>query len=105
MTDPALTFQWVAAELRPLGLEIQSAPGEYRVNYRQGGEATSYYTDDLADALATGRMMAEHAPAAPLPPLGPTGRRYSRRGTILLHNRKLAVRRRALSRAPAGKGK
>ncbi len=106
MSDTPLTFQAAAADLRQLGLVIESHPGEYRVNYRHGDEATAYYTDDLTDALATGFVMAQQAPPEPpLPPLGPTGRRQSRRGLMLIHNRKLAARRRALSRAPAWKGK
>lgn len=33
---------------------------EYRVNFTGGREATAYYTDDIADALATGLAMAKH---------------------------------------------
>lgn len=48
--------------LGPLGLEIKlsSEWGEFRVNFKGGREATAYYTDDLDDAVATGRAMAEN---------------------------------------------
>lgn len=32
---------------------------EYRVNFRNGAEATAYYTNDLEDAVKTGLHMAE----------------------------------------------
>jgi hypothetical protein len=93
MSDDRLTLAAVAGELSRLGVTIASQPGEYRVNWRGGKEATAYYTDDLADALATGRGMAGRVPPPPPPPLGPTGRRNTRRGMILKHNRKIAARR------------
>lgn len=34
--------------------------GEYRVNFRGGREATAYYTNDLADAVATAIIMHKH---------------------------------------------
>jgi hypothetical protein len=106
MTGPVLTLAAVSAELRRLGVAIRSAPGEYRVNYRGGQETTSYHTDDLADALATGRAMAENPPPpAPLP-LGPVGRRNTRRAQMINHNRRLAERRRAqATREARGSGK
>jgi hypothetical protein len=33
--------------------------GEYRVNFRDGAEATAYYTTDLEDAFATAVAMRE----------------------------------------------
>jgi hypothetical protein len=30
---------------------------EYRVNYRNGREATAYYTTDIADAIGTAKAM------------------------------------------------
>ena len=88
-----LTLAAASEELRACGMQIISKPGEYRVNYRGGKEATAYYTDDLADALSTGKIMAETPPAPPLPPLGPVGRRNTKRGLIMRHNRKIAARR------------
>ena len=56
---PTLTD--VRAQLRTVGVSIshRSDWNEYRVNYRGGREATAYYTDDLEDALGTGKLMAE----------------------------------------------
>lgn len=34
---------------------------EYRVNYREGREATAYYTNDREDAIGTARDMAARA--------------------------------------------
>jgi hypothetical protein len=45
-------------ELRALGVVITKKDGEYRVNRRGAGEGPAYYTDDLRDAVATGRRMA-----------------------------------------------
>ena len=44
-------------ELRPLGVVLTKKDGEYRVNRRGAGEGPAYYTDDLFDAVATGRRM------------------------------------------------
>lgn len=38
--------------------------GEYRVYFPGGGEAAAYYTNDLEDAIATGRDMRARANAA-----------------------------------------
>ena len=48
-------------ELAALGLSINKRDGEYRVAFRGNYldvEASAYYTDDLADAVSTGCMMA-----------------------------------------------
>ena len=101
MTAGRLTLKEAAEALKACGMQIASQPGEYRVNYRGGREATAYYTDDLADALSTGKIMAQTPPAPPEPPLGPVGRRNSRRGQIMKHNRKIAdQRRRRAAKAP-----
>jgi hypothetical protein len=70
----ALSFRKVRAQLLPLGIRVtlvsdgdaesgpsgESGPAnEYKVNFVGGGEATAYYTDDLADALGTGKAMAK----------------------------------------------
>jgi len=44
--------------LRALGIVIRREDGEFRVNFRGGDEATAYYTNDLDDAVGTGRDMA-----------------------------------------------
>ncbi len=43
----------------PSGMTIswKSDAEEYRVNFRNGTEATAYYTSDSADALATAKDM------------------------------------------------
>lgn len=88
MTAP---FQTTFDELKTLGLVLRQTPGEYRVNFRHGSEATEYITDDLQDALARGREMAAQQPSF-APPLGPVGPRSSRRGKMYRHNRKIAAR-------------
>lgn len=48
----------VKAELNELGMSIRKVDGEYRV-YPKGTSADhGYFTDDLTDALMTGRYMA-----------------------------------------------
>lgn len=93
MNNPT-AFQTASDELRALGLVLQKAPGQYRVNFRQGTETTEYLTDDLETALAQGRKMAAQPPPPAEPPLGPTGPRRSNRGKMYRHNRKIAARRR-----------
>jgi hypothetical protein len=43
--------------LTPLGVVITAQDGEYRVNFKGGKEDTAYYTDDISDAVGTGKMM------------------------------------------------
>lgn len=49
------------ATLKALGISLSHDhdADEYRVNYRNGKEATAYYTNDLEDAVGTGRAMAQ----------------------------------------------
>jgi len=56
-----LTIAGVKAQLKPLGVTMNSKPetGEYRVNLAGGTEATAYYATELDDALATGLYMAQ----------------------------------------------
>jgi hypothetical protein len=52
----------VRTSLMSLGIAFRKTEhGEFRVNLLRGKEATAYYTDDLADALATGKLMAKRA--------------------------------------------
>ena len=57
-----LTLKQVRAELRAVGMVIRSQDGEYRVTFsrdlNQDAEASACYTDDLEDALGTGKAMA-----------------------------------------------
>jgi hypothetical protein len=80
-------------ELKALGIVLTQAPGEYRVNLALGARTGDYVTETLQDALNHGRRMAERSPATRLPPLGPTGKRSTRRGDMYRHNRKLAASR------------
>lgn len=54
------SFNDAKAELNRLGFTLRRAGerSEYRVNFRGGAEVTAYYTNDLADALDTGRAIA-----------------------------------------------
>jgi hypothetical protein len=110
-TDPDLHshFELVAAELRALGVSVRRLPGEYAVNFRNGGDATARMADDLDQALEIGRTMAAERAADPTTTGKPQRRRWRRkkmtpkarrRRFILGHNRRL--RARAL-RKPRGK--
>lgn len=64
------TIAFAKSVLSPLGMSLRKRDNEFRVNFRDGAEATAYYTDDLDDALSTGRAMAlgrseTAAPAVP----------------------------------------
>lgn len=60
VSAPRLTFASVKHDLDNVGCTISRRPGgEFRVNFRNGVEATAHYTTDLDDALGTGRLMAK----------------------------------------------
>ena len=64
MTEMTLTMARARDQLRPLGLSITRPIGrDIRVNFTRGVEATAYYTNDLQDAVNTGRDMAERRAA------------------------------------------
>jgi hypothetical protein len=49
--DPSLSpFELAAAELRALRIALARLPGEYRVNIRNGTEATAQTVETLAEA-------------------------------------------------------
>lgn len=54
-----LTLAAVRAELATKGIKISAKDGEFRVVPAGHGEADAYYTDDLFDALETGRANAQ----------------------------------------------
>jgi len=57
--DSAMTLQEAKSIARHLGLTLRKVrSGEYRVNFRDGNEATAYYTDNLEDAVRTAVEMA-----------------------------------------------
>ena len=54
-----MTLQQAKSIARHLGLTLrQLRAGGYRVNFRDGNEATAYYTDNLEDAVDTATNMA-----------------------------------------------
>ena len=64
-TARGLTLKDAKLTLRQLGMSInKNQYGEYRVNFLGGDEATAYYTNDLNDAVMTGKHMAGVKPPA-----------------------------------------
>jgi len=57
-----LTIAGVKAELKPLGVTMRRSgvPGELLVRVKGTAPGEGYFTDDLEDALATGKAMASH---------------------------------------------
>jgi hypothetical protein len=82
--DRPIVFESIAAELRALGITLAWLPGEYRVNYRNGSDATARLAETLNEVLDLGREMAAAAPS-----LRTAVRRSRRRGPrnmIRAHN-------------------
>lgn len=103
MTDnePRSRFEVISAELRTLGLTLQRLPGEYRVNFRDGGDDAARFADDLDQALELGRAMAAEKVAAGTTTKKPARRRRwrkqmtpkaRRRRFIRAHNRRVRAR-------------
>ena len=60
LLEASLTMGSVKKELQALGITLtKSEDDEFVVNFSKGKEATAYYTDDLEDALMTGKSMAK----------------------------------------------
>jgi hypothetical protein len=57
--DCILPFEQAYEELRQCGIKLERLPGEYRINYMFGGEATARIVEQLEDALMQGRAMAQ----------------------------------------------
>jgi len=55
-------FDIATATLRALGITLARLPGEYRVNYRNGADATARIAETVDEALALGRELAAAAP-------------------------------------------
>ena len=56
-----MTLQEAKSIARHLGFTLrQVRSGDYRVNFRDGNEATAYYTDDLEDAVSAAVEMARN---------------------------------------------
>jgi hypothetical protein len=96
-TESVKAFLEGRADLSQRQISLRIVAGEYRVCPRGSGEEAAYYTGDLADAIGTGRLMAENQRQKE-PPLGPTGRRNSRKAIMYRHNAKIAAQRRARGR-------
>jgi hypothetical protein len=97
-----LTIPGVVEELRRHGINMETLPGEYRLNYRTGPKGADLYADDLAKALDTGLAMAAHRAANPLPVSTVSRmRRINRRAFIRRHNAKVAARHAARARKAA----
>jgi hypothetical protein len=101
MTDAVFRFELVSAELRALGLTLRRLPGEYCVNFRNGGDGTARFADDLDQALELGRSMAADKAAEQPTAKKPPRRRWRRkritpkarrRRFILGHNRRVRAR-------------
>lgn len=52
------TMKEARAKVAPHNLVLTKTDDEYRVNIRNGREATAYYTNDIDDAVSTGIAMA-----------------------------------------------
>ncbi len=59
--------------LRQWNITLTHRDGEYRVNFKGGKESTAYYTNDLEDAIQTGRAMSREGQR------NPTYKRYGGR--------------------------
>lgn len=57
-----MTLKQAKEKLAAFGMSLRHRDGEYRVNFRNGSEATAYYTDDREDAVDTAMHMYETAP-------------------------------------------
>ena len=95
MTACRSPFEAAAIELRALGLTLTQLPGEYRINYRHGADATAQIAETLAEALAIG-----HAMAAARPPTRPRRRwrKARRRFRRLWPGKRVRVRARPAKR-------
>ena len=88
--QPLSPFELAATELRALGIVLARLPGEYRVNFRNGSDATARMAETLDEALELAHSMAADAPA-PADPAHGKRRRRPRRMTPKAHNRRLRM--------------
>jgi hypothetical protein len=54
-----LTYNEAQHQAKLVGCTLVRKDGEFRVNFVGGNEDTAYYTNDLADAVGTARLMAK----------------------------------------------
>ena len=97
--DAPTPFELAAGELRKLGLVLRRLPGEYRLNFPNGSDATAQTVETLDEALALGRSMAAGAPAAARPAHGKRRRRLPRTPKAYNRRLRLAQLRRLRARA------
>lgn len=56
-----ITFKEVKSQIAAIGgLSVSKREGEFRVNFRDGSEATAYYTNDPQDAIDTAKAIARN---------------------------------------------
>jgi hypothetical protein len=101
MSDAISRLELVTAELRVLGMTLRRLPGEYCVNFRNGGDGTARLADDLNQALELGRTMAADKAATQAAKKTPPRRKWrgrkmtakaQRRRFIRRHNRRVRAR-------------
>jgi len=84
-------FELATAELRRLGITLARLPGEYRVNYENGTEATAQTVETIDQALEAGRNMAANAPAPATPARRGKRRRRPLRMTPKAYNKRVRM--------------
>ena len=99
--DPSPSpFELASAALRRLGITLTSLPGEYRVNFHDGADATARLAETLDEALELGRSMAAERPT-PATPTGGKRRRRPRRMTPKAYNKRTQLKHLRRMRAQA----
>jgi hypothetical protein len=93
-------FALAAAELRRLGVDLARFPGEYRVNFHNGSDATAQTAETVDAARDLGQAMAAERAEAQSHSGGPR-RRRRRRMTPKAHNRRLRLAQMRRLRASA----
>ena len=95
---PSLIMQ-IVDELRAHGVLITNCAGEWRVNFRDGTDATAYVTNDLQDAFEHGRKLALAGQSASAEPAKhrhhwrrPMSAKAQRRRLIRAHNNRMRGR-------------
>jgi len=84
-------FELAAVELRKLGITLARLPGEYRINYKNGTDATAQTAETIDAALDLGRAMAAERAEAETHSGGPRRRRRPRRMTPKAYNKRLRM--------------
>ena len=99
---PALSpFELATAELRKLGITLARLPGECRVNFQNGSDATAQTAETVEAALDLGRALAAERAEAASHSAGPRRRLRPRRMTPKAHNKRLRMARLRRLRARA----